>query len=349
MGAESFKDEELLDILELKHPSLLSFYRNDDKYSREKLTGDLEKLEAFYKNQGYADFDIYETQVSITPDREQVYITLGIDEGDIYTIDEVNLVGELGDVKADDLKQLFIVFNGQTFSQARITATEERLTTALGNAGFTFATASGVPKINDDGTVDVEFFVNSGKRAYVRRVSFTGNALTQDEVMRRELRQMEGGWASTSQIDLSKIRLQRLGFFKGVDVETPQVPGTDDQIDVNFSVEEQPSGSISATVGFSQGFGLILGGNYQQSNVLGSGNSLGLGLSVSRFQRSANFNYFNPYFTLDGISRGFNLFVRRLDFDEQNIARFATGLCRVRSELGFSHRRNSAHKLWLAR
>ncbi len=335
VGAESFAEEDLLDELELQHPSLLSFYRNDDKYSREKLSGDLETLEAYYKDRGYADFDLYSTEVSITPDRRQVYITIGIEEGDIYTISDVNLVGELGDVQAEDLRRLFVVESGQTFNQARITATEDRLEAALGNAGFTFATASGVPRINDDQTVEVEFFVNSGKRAYVRRVNFTGNALTQDEVMRREMRQMEGGWASTAQIDLSKVRLERLGYFKGVDVETPQVPGTDDQIDVNFSVEEQPSGSISATVGYAQGTGLILGGNYSQSNVLGTGNSLGLGLSVSRWQKSASFNYFNPYFTIDGISRGFNVFFRRLDFDERNIARYATDSAGAGVNFGF--------------
>ena len=335
VGAEKFSDLELLDELELKHPSLLSFYRNDDKYSREKLSGDLETLEAFYKNRGYANFDIYTTQVSITPDRRQVYITIGIEEGDVYTINEVNLIGELGDVNAADLERLFIVSEGQTFEQARIKATEDRLTAALGNAGFTFATASGVPKLNDDQTVDVEFFVNSGKRAYVRRVNFTGNRLTQDEVMRREMRQMEGGWASTAQIDLSKVRLERLGYFKGVDVETPQVPGTDDQSDVNFEVEEQPSGSISATLGYSQGYGLILGGNYQQSNVLGSGNSLGFGVSASKYQKSANFNYFDPYFTLDGISRGFNVFFRRLDYDERNIARYSTDSAGVGVNFGF--------------
>ena len=324
VGASDYAESELLDKLELQHPSLLSFYKNDDKYSKEKLGGDLEKLEAYYKDRGYADFDIYSTQVSITPDRQQVYITIGVEEGEVYSIGEVNIIGELGDVKADDLETLLLVEAGQVFNQARITATEDRMTATLGNAGFTFATASGVPKVKEDGTVDVEFFVNSGKRAYVRRVTFTGNELTQDEVMRRELRQMEGGWASTAQIDLSKVRMERLGYFKGVNVETPQVSGTDDQIDVNFSVEEQPSGSVSATVGFSQGFGLILGGNYSQTNVAGTGNSLGLGVSISRFQKSANFNYFDPYFTLDGVSRGFNIFARRLDFDERNIARFAT-------------------------
>ena len=193
VGVNDFEQDELLKILELKHPSLLSFYRNDDKYSREKLSGDLETLEAFYKNQGYADFEITSTQVSITPDRQQVYITIGVREGSVYKVNEVNLVGQLGDVKPEDLERLILVQDGQTFSQARITASEERLTAALGNGGFTFATASGVPKLNEDGTVDIEFFVDAGNRAYVRRINFTGNSVTQDEVMRREARQLGGG------------------------------------------------------------------------------------------------------------------------------------------------------------
>lgn len=324
VGAEVFDQEELLEELELQHPGLLSFYRNDDKYSREKLSGDLERLESYYKDRGYVEFDIESSQVSITPDRRQVYITLNVEEGQKYTVRDVNLVGELNDIRPEDLRRLFVVGPEQVFSQARVTATEERITQALGNSGYTFATASGVPKINDDGTVDVEFFVDAGKRAYVRRITFAGNTVTQDDVLRREMRQMEGGWASTAQIDLSKLRLERLGYFSEVNVETPAVPGTDDQIDVDFSVEEQPSSSISATLGYSQGFGLILGANYNANNVLGTGNTLGAGVSYSQFQRSANFSFFDPYYTLDGISRGFNVFARESNFDEANIARFTT-------------------------
>jgi len=324
VGASVFEEKELLDELELQHPSLLSFYKNDDKYSREKLSGDLEKLEAFYKDRGYVEFEIESTQVSITPARDQVYITVNVNEGEKYTVNDVSLVGELKDVRAEDLKRLLIVSKGQVFSQARVTATEERLTQALGNSGYTFATATGVPRINDDGTVDLEFIVDAGNRAYVRRITFSGNGVTQDEVMRREMRQMEGGWASTSQINLSKVRLERLGYFKGVEMEMPEVPGTDDKVDVNFTVEEQPSGSISATLGFAQGTGLIVGANYQESNVLGTGNSINIGVSYSEYQKSANFSYFNPYFTLDGISRGYNLFFRKLDYNEANIANFST-------------------------
>lgn len=325
VGASDYNQRDLLDELELKHPSLLSFYRNDDKYSREKLQGDIERLESFYRDRGYVQFRVLSTQVSVTPDKRQVYLTLNVSEGEKYDVAEVRLLGELNELDPDALKQLVLIQKDQVFSQALVTASEDRLTGALGNAGYTFATATGVPKVNDDdGTVDIEFFVDAGKRAYVRRIAFSGNRVTQDEVMRREMRQMEGGWASTSLIDLSKVRLERLGYFKGVNVETPPVPGTDDQIDVSFSVEEQPSGSVSATFGFAQASGLIIGGNYQQNNVLGTGNSLSLGVSLNRFQESANFSYFNPYYTMDGISRGFNVFYRRLDFDERNIARFIT-------------------------
>ena len=324
VGASVFPLDELLDQFELQHPSLMSFYRNDDKYARERLTADLESLEAYYRDRGYVEFDIESTQVSVTPDKRQVYIAINIDEGQQYTIRNVSLIGELSDVAPADLERLFLISDGEVFSQARVTATEDLITRALGNSGYTFATANGIPKVTEYGMVDVEFFVDTGKRAYVRRIVFAGNKITQDDVMRREMRQMEGGWASTAQIDLSKVRLERLGYFRGVNVETPEVPGTDDQIDVEFTVEEQPSGSISATLGFAQGTGLILGANYQESNVLGSGNSLGIGVSYSDFQQSVTFNYFNPYYTIDGISRGYNLFARRLDFDEQNIARFTT-------------------------
>jgi len=335
VGSQVFSNEELLEQMELKHPSLFSFYRNDDKYSREKLSGDLERLESYYKDRGYVAFDIESTQVSITPDRRQVYITINVDEGEKFTVRDVNLVGDLSDIRPEDLRRLFVVQPGEVFSQARVTATEGRITQALGNSGYTFATASGIPKINDDGTVNVEFFVDAGKRAYVRRISISGNSVTRDEVLRREMRQMEGGWASTAQIDLSKLRLERLGYFKTVNVETNEVPAIDDQVDVHFTVEEQPSGSISATLGYSQGYGLILGANYQENNVLGTGNSLGVGLSYSDFQRSASINYFNPYFTMDGISRGFNVFFRESNFQRANIARFTTNAYGAGLNFGF--------------
>jgi outer membrane protein insertion porin family len=335
VGNNAFSEADLLDVFELKTPSFFSFIKNDDKYSKEKLKGDLEKLESYYKDRGYVTFAVDSTQVSITPDKRHVYLTINVTEGGVYKVDKVELVGELHDVSPDALRSLLLVQSGQTFSGALVTASEERLTQALGNSGYTFASASGVPQVHDNGTVDVRFMVEAGKRAYVRRIEFKGNAVTQDEVLRREMRQMEGGWASTALIELSKTRLERLGFFKEVNVETPEVAGADDQVDVKFAVEEQPSGSISATLGYAQSSGVIVGAGYQESNVLGTGNSMSLNISWSEFQRAVAFNYFNPYFTLDGISRGYNLFFRQTDYEQQNIATYSTDAYGAGVNFGF--------------
>lgn len=325
VGNTLFSDEQLAEILELKLPSLLSFYTKDDKYSKEKLSGDLEALESYYLNRGYINFSIESTQVSITPDKRDVYITINIVEGDKFTVGDVEIAGELHEVPEESIYSLLLVRKGQIFSRERMTFSEERIETALGNSGYTFASATGQPEIHEeDHTLTIKFFVDAGKRAYVRRINFRGNTVTQDEVLRREMRQMEGGWASTASIERSKVRMERLGFFKEVNVETPPVPGTDDQIDVDYSVEEQASGSISATLGFAQGTGLILGLGYQESNVLGSGNSVNLGVNRSSFQTSYNFSFFDPYYTVDGVSRGYSLFFRRSDFGDFNIATFSS-------------------------
>ena len=336
VGNTRYSQAELLDGLELQHPSLFSFIRGGDKYSREKLTGDLEKLESYYQDRGHVEMSITSAQVSITPDRESVYVTVNIDEGETYTVADVDLIGELNDVDPEAIRALFLVEEGQTFSRARVTATEERITGALGNSGYTFASASGIPETNAAaGTVDVKFYIDAGKRAYVRRLSFTGNSVTHDQVLRREMRQMEGGWASAAAIDLSKVRLERLGYFEEVNVETPEVPGVDDQIDVEFTVKEQPTGNMTGTIGYSEGYGLILAGGYQQRNVAGTGNSLGINLSWSDFVKSLSFTYFDPYFTADGISRGYNFYFRRSDFHARNIARFSTDAYGVGVNFGF--------------
>ncbi len=325
IGNTIFDDETLQEMLELKLPSLFSFYTKDDQYSREKLKGDLEKLESHYLDRGYLNFVVDSTQVAIAPNMEDVYITINVIEGELFKVSEVDVAGELHDVPENSIRALVLSRPGQTFSRELMTASEERIERALGNAGYTFASATGQPVVDDEGnTVTIKFFVDAGRRAYVRRISFRGNTLTQDEVLRREMRQMEGGWASNSAIEGSKVRLERLGYFKEVNVETPEVAGTDDQIDVNYSVEEQPSGSISATLGFSQDIGLILGLSYQESNVFGSGNSVNLGVNRSSFQTSYNFSFFDPYYTVDGVSRGYSVFFRSSDFDERNIARFST-------------------------
>ncbi len=325
VGNTVFDDETLIDLLELKLPGWLSFYTKDDQYSREKLQSDIEVLESHYLDRGYLTFRVDSTQVSIAPNMEDVYITINVVEGEQFEISAVEVAGELRDIPEENIRALLLTREGQIFSRQYMTLSEERIEAALGNAGYTFASATGEPAVNDDGeTVTVKYFIDAGKRAYVRRISFQGNTVTQDHVLRREMRQMEGGWASTAMIEGSKIRLQRLGFFKDVNVETPSVPGTDDQIDVNYSVAEQPSGSISATVGYAQGTGLILGLGYQESNVFGTGNSINIGINRSDYQKSINLSFFDPYYTVDGVSRGYSMFFRKSDFGERNIASFST-------------------------
>lgn len=325
VGNTVFDDETLTDALELKLPSLLSFYTKDDQYSREKLQTDIETLESYYLDRGYLNFSVDSTQVSIAPNMEDVYITFNITEGEQFTVSSVEVAGELRDIPEASIRSLLLTREGQIFSREYMTISEERIETALGNSGYTFASATGEPVIDENGeTVTIRYFVDAGQRAYVRRINFQGNTVTQDEVLRREMRQMEGGWASTAMIEGSKIRLQRLGFFKDVNVETPSVPGTEDQIDVNYTVEEQPSGSISATVGYAEDMGLILGLSYSESNVFGTGNRVSIGVNRSDYQESLSLSFFDPYYTVDGVSRGYSVFYRKSDYGERNIASFST-------------------------
>lgn len=325
VGNTVFDDETLIELLELKLPGWLSFYTKDDQYSREKLKGDIETIESHYLDRGYLNFRIDSTLVSIASNMEDVYITINIIEGEQFVVSGVEIAGELRDIPEANIRALIVSRQGQIFSRQRMTASEERIEYALGNSGYTFASATGEPVLDDDGeTVTIKFFVDAGKRAYVRRVNFQGNTVTQDTVLRREMRQLEGGWASTAMIERSKIRLQRLGFFKEVNVETPSVPGTEDQIDVNYTVEEQPSGSISATLGYAEHMGLILGLGYQESNVFGTGNSINVNINRSDYQEAFSVSFFDPYYTVDGVSRGYSLFLRQNDFEERNIASFST-------------------------
>ena len=324
VGNEVFSDEELTDLLELQTTGWFSFFTNDDKYSREKLTGDLEKLSSYYLDRGYLQFTINSTQVSVSPDKRSVYITANVTEGEKFTVSSVDLSGDLV-LPESDLRRFILVGEGQTFSQQMVTSTEEFITRRLGNEGYNFAKVTGIPEINEeDNTVGLKFFVDPGKRTYVRRISFEGNQKTADEVLRREMRQMESAPASASAIEQSRIRLERLGYFSKATVETPEVAGHDDLIDVDFTVEEQSSGSIGASFGYAQDAGLIFGLNLQQDNFLGTGRRIGIGLNSSRYQDLYNFSYTNPYFTEDGVSRGFNVFYRSTDLSEINVARYTT-------------------------
>jgi outer membrane protein insertion porin family len=324
VGNELFSEDDLTQEFELKTGGWFSFFTSNDKYSKEKLTGDLETLTSYYQDRGYLQFNIDSTQVAVSPDKASVFITANITEGEKFTVSSVDLSGDL--VVDKSLLMPFVLLQpDQTYNQAAVTATEEYLTQRLGNEGYNFAKVTGIPDINEeDNTVDMKFFIDPGKRTYVRRITFEGNELTSDEVLRREMRQMESAPASQAMIDQSRVRLERLGYFSKAEVETVPVPGTDDLIDVAFTVEEQSSGSISGSVGYAQDAGLIIGLNLEQANFLGSGKTIGLGVNSSQYQDLYNISYTNPYFTEDGVSRGFSIFYRATDLSEINVASYTT-------------------------
>ena len=324
VGNTIFSDEDLIDLFELKTGGWFSFFTSDNKYSKEKLTSDLETLSSYYLDRGYLQFNIDSTQVAVSPDKEEVYITANVTEGDKFTVSEVGLSGDLV-LPEEDLNRFLIVQPEQIYSQQLVTATEDYLTRRLGNEGYNFAKVTGMPEIDEENsTVVMKFFIDPGKRTYVRRINFAGNMTTMDDVMRREMRQMESAPASSAAIEQSRIRLERLGFFKTATVETNEVPGSDDMIDVDFAVEEQSFGSIGGSLGYAQDAGLILGLNLQQNNFLGTGRRVGVSLNSSRYQDVISFNYTNPYFTEDGVSRGFGIFYRKTDLSKINVASYTT-------------------------
>lgn len=323
VGNTVFTDEELLKQFELSATGFWSFIKGDDKYARERLAGDLERLSSYYMDRGYVNFAIESTQVSVTPDRREVFISINVAEGKRYRVGRVRLAGNLV-VEEDQLRPLVVMREGQVFSQQLMTYTTELLTRRLGNEGYTFADIQGFPEINeDDETVDVTFYIEPGQKVYVRRVSFRGNVKTEDEVLRRELRQFERAPANSALIDLSRQRLQRLGFFSTVEADTRRVPGAEDLVDVEYKVEEQPSGSIGANIGYSDASGLIFGASVSQSNFMGSGNRVSFSLNRSELREYYAFSHYNPYYTLDGVSRGFNVFYSNTDYDEASVASYA--------------------------
>lgn len=325
VGNRAFEQEQLLELFE-QQPSggWFGWFSSDDKYAREKLSGDIDTLESWYLDRGYLQFNVRSTQVAVSPDKESVFITINIDEGEIFKVSAVELAGEMV-IPEEQIRQLILVREGMTFSQALMTSSSEFITRRLGNEGYTFAEVQGFPEIDEEsGTAKLTFLVTPGMRAYVRRIEFRGNSKTADEVLRREMRQMEGGSANTALIEHSKLRLERLGFFKEVTSETIPVPGTSDQIDVVYSVEEQPSGSVGASLGYAQGTGMIIGANLSENNFLGSGKQVGIGLNRSRYQTSVNLSYTEPYYTVDGISLGFNIFARETDYGDFQLSDYST-------------------------
>lgn len=318
VGNKVYDDETLMSLIKLRESAWHRIFSSADKYAKEKLAGDLESLSSFYLDRGYLDFKVISSQVSISPNKKGVFITLNLDEGEKYKVSSVELAGDPV-LEEDTIRRLFLMKAGDTFSQSRMTNTSEYIKTLLGNAGYTNASVEGIPqKDPDSNAVEVTFFIDPGKRVYVRRIEFSGNRKTSDEVIRREMRQIEGASASNSRIENSKVKLERLGFFKEVTIKTKDVPGHNDLVDVTYEVEEQPSGSVQASIGYSEAYRTSIGISVTENNWLGTGKKVQFGINHNRFQDDYTFQYNDPYFTPDGVSRGFSLFYRNSDFTSAN-------------------------------
>jgi outer membrane protein insertion porin family len=334
VGNKVFSDDELLKHFKLSTPTTMSFFTKNDQYSKQKLAGDLESLRSFYLDHGYLNFNVDSTQVSITPDKSDVYVTINVSEGDQFTVSDVKLAGQLI-VPQDDLFKAVTMRKGMTFSRKLITESSKAISDRLGDDGYSFANVNAVPDIhNEDKTVAITYFIDPGKRVYVRRINFYGNTRTRDEVLRREMRQLEGAWISTSKIERSKVRLQRLGYFSEVNVETPAVPGTNDQVDVNFTVVERPSGNFALGLGFSQSQGIIFNSSITQDNFLGSGKRVDFAFNNSDVNQTYRLGYLNPYWTVDGVSRGFDLGYRKTDASQANVTAFNSSVLNGGVEFG---------------
>jgi outer membrane protein insertion porin family len=334
IGNKVFKESDLRGQLKLRTPGLLTWYSKDDQYSKQKLSADLESLRSYYLDRGYLEFNIESTQVSITPDKKDVYITIGISEGPQYTVSDIKLAGEMLIPQADALK-LVKLKAGDTFSRAKLTESTKAIGDRLGNDGYAFANVNAVPDLDKEKRkVAFTFFIDPGRRVYIRRINVAGNTRTRDEVIRREMRQLEGGWYSADSITKSKQRVDRLGYFTEVNVETPSVPGTTDQVDLNLSVAEKPTGNILLGAGYGSSEGIILSGGVSQQNVFGSGNFLGVQLNTSKVNTVYSLSFTQPYWTVDGVSRGFDLYKRVVDPTAINAGSYRTSTIGAQARLG---------------
>ena len=334
VGNHAFSEADVRSDFESDTTNLTSWYSKDDQYSREKLSGDLEKLNSYYLDRGYVDFSIDSTQVSISPDKRTMYLTANVTEGTVYKISDTKLSGNLVLAEAD-MARLIAVKTGEEFSRKKLEQSAQAMTAVLANIGYAFAQVTPIPTVDrEKRVVAINFFVNPGKRVYVRHIVFKGNHNTQDEVLRREMRQLEGAWYSQAAIDRSKIRLQRLGYFKKVDIATPKVPGSDDEVDVNVAVEETSSGAFTFGLGYSQVYGIVLSMSVSQNNFLGTGDRASVTVSKSDFLERYQFSYYQPYLTPDGIGLGYDISYSKLNQQQANLANYLSNTGAFSTYLG---------------
>jgi outer membrane protein insertion porin family len=324
VGANSFKEDELLDLFVLRTPNWLTWYTKNDQYSKQKLSGDLESLRSFYLDRGYLEFAVDSTQVSISPDKQDIYITVSVTEGERYSISSVKLAGDLL-LPEDELTKLVSVKPGDTYSREKMTETTKAISDRLGNEGYAFANVNAAPEIDKDKRqVAFTIFLDPGRRVHVRRINVAGNTRTRDEVIRREVRQIEGAWYEGDKINKSRTRIDNLGYFDEVTLETPAVPGVTDQVDINVAVKEKPTGAVMLGAGFSSADKISLSGSVQQENLFGSGKTVGVQVNTSKYYKTYGFSYTDPYYTIDGISRGFDVYHRTTDTVGLSIGSYAS-------------------------
>jgi outer membrane protein insertion porin family len=334
LGNHAYSDKQIRKNFESDTSNLMSWYSKDDQYSREKLSGDLEKMQSYYMDRGYADFGVDSTQVAIAPDKRAMYIDASIKEGETYKVSDVKLLGDLILPEAT-MRQLVFVKSGDTFNRAAIENSSKAIKAVLANIGYAYAKVTPIPKLDKEKrTVSLTMYVEPGQRVYVRRVVFNGNTRTEDGVLRREMRQLEGSWYSQAAIDRSKVRLQRLGYFKKVDIDKKLVPGTQDKVDISVKVEEQSSGSVQFGVGYSQYSGIILNASLSQNNLFGTGDSFSVSGSRSTYQTSLGLNYYNPYLTDSGVGIGYSASYTKTDYGNTTFANYSTSAKSFSSYLG---------------
>ena len=324
VGASAFPEKTLTNEMQLSTPGWLTWYTKNDQYSKQKLQADLETLRSYYTNRGYLEFAVDSTQVSITPDKQDIYITINITEGPRYTVSDVQLAGELLLPEAE-LMRLVQVRPGDVYSREKLTQSTKALSDRLGSDGYAFANVNAVPDIDRvKRTAGFTFFVDPGRRVYIRRINISGNSKTRDEVIRRELRQLEGAWYDAARIERSKVRIQRLNFFEDVNIETPAVPGSPDQVDIEVTVTEKSTGNLLAGVGYSSADGIVLSGSISQNNIFGSGNALAFSINSSRVNRAIGLSFTEPYWTTDGVSRTLELYDKNVDPSSLPIAQYSS-------------------------
>jgi len=324
VGAQAIGEKELLELFTLRTPGWLTWYTKHDQYSRQKLSADLEALRSHYLNQGYLDFNIDSTQVSITPDKLDIYITVNVTEGEKYTVSEILLTGQTL-VPKEQLERLIKVNPGDVYSREKLIESVKAINDRLGNEGYAFANANPVPRLDKEKrTVAFTIVVDPGRRVYVRRINIGGNTRTRDEVVRREMRQLEGAFYDTSRIQVSKQRIDRTQYFKDVSVETAPVAASPDQVDINFTVEEKPTGALLLGAGFSSVDKLVVSGSVSQQNVFGSGKSISVNVNSGKVNQVYALSYLNPYYTVDGVSQGFDVYKRDTDASSLSVGAYVT-------------------------